>query len=686
MTMLLRLVIVVCLLAPLQDVIGQVRTIDVLNTGADNYAVAFRSGKGMYEIWTTSGVGASDLTSRRMYVMSPRSGSSTTQELRTPPFDDPSTNYVGVPTFHPCDPNMMVYVADAKMNGRRTSNDLYVATFDGAKWNTSELPINSEHWDDTPVFGKNGTTLYFSSDRRAPGSGRADLYLTRRTSDGWSTPELLTTISTEYHHEVAPNVGPDGRLYFASSVNGDLDLWSVELGSDGHPVGVPVAVAMDGVNQRGSNELHPAWSPDGRTLVFSSDRERSRGGYRIFSATSPTCDVDVVINVVAKTSRQDVELRRMFGSMDSISYVRTSVKVRDKGMDVTDHITTDDKGRVVYRLRQAEGELLFNSDRLRTLEITARPHSDAYVGNTDTVVIDIADCGQRIEHSVFLYDTTISRDTCAFVFRTFNVPFFITAYWCPTTNKYRSYTPCTSLFTDDKSCEQLQQPVPCESNEAYAYEFTPAVLKRVPRRNENCVRYDEFDRNGAQWASQVDSAIDRMRDEVAAVFNESCMQEAVRRKLPVQVVMFGTTDDRSIDPKCQYTGKAWEDIQQYMSGIAVNEQIIPFIRTRQRFNSKGYGGKAGGNQLLSDLRSLYFSVMFDRICRETIPLYGTLRDNGQLTVMSRGEAIDARNIPYEYKRAAGVTITVPNFQIVKDALKAPPGRRISYCKSACGCE
>lgn len=684
--MMKRVLVLAILLAPFLDLWAQVNIVGALNAGADNYAVAFRSGKGVYEIWTTSGTGASDLASRRLYVINPRSGSTSAKELSTPPFDDPATNYIGVPTFHPCDPNVMVYVADAKVNGRRTSNDLYISTFDGTQWRSEALSFNSAHWDDTPAFGKDGNTLYFSSDRRQPGSGRADLYLVRRTTSGWTEPELLRTISTEYHHEVAPNLGPDGRLYFASSVNGDLDLWSVALDADGMPTGTPSMVAIDGVNQKNSNELHPAWSPDGRTLVFSSDRDRPRGGYRIYSVTADTCDLEVVINVVAKTSRQDVELRRMFGTMDSISYVATSVRVRDQTTRSADNIRTDDRGRVVYRIRRPADDLLFSSDKIRTLEISATPHSSAYVGNTDTIVIDVSDCRLQIEHSVFLYDTTIVRDTCQFVFRTFNVPFFITAYWCPTTKKYRSYTPCASLFTDDQTCEQIQQPVPCENNEAYTYEFTPAVLKRVPRRNENCVRYDEFNKNGERWAMQVDSAIERMRDEVAAVFNESCMQEAVRRNLPVQVVMFGTTDDRSIDPKCQYTGKAWEDIQQYMSGIAVNEQIIPFIRTHQRFNSKGYGGKAGGNQLLSDLRSLYFSVMFDRICRETIPLYGRLRDNGQLTVVSRGEAIDARDIPYEYKRAAGVTITVPNFQIVKDALKAPPGRRISYCKRPCGCE
>lgn len=684
--MMKRVLILATLLAPFLGLLAQVNVVDALNAGADNYAVAFRSGVGVYEIWITSGTGTSDLASRRMYVIDPRSGSSTAKEVVTPPFNDPATNYFGVPIFHPCDPNIMVYVADAKVNGRRTSNDLYYATYHGDRWHSEPLPFNGPHWDDTPAFGKDGNTLYFSSDRRQPGSGHADLYIARRTTTGWTEPELLRTISTEYHHEVAPNLGPDGRLYFASSVNGDLDLWSVALDADGMPTGTPSMVSIDGVNQKNSNELHPAWSPDGRTMVFSSDRDRPRGGYRIYSVTADTCDLEVVINVVAKTSRQDVALRRMFGTMDSISYVATSVRVRDQTTRSADNIRTDDRGRVVYRIRRPADDLLFSSDKIRTLEISATPHSSAYVGNTDTIIIDVSDCRQQIEHSVFLYDTTIARDTCQFVFRTFNVPFFITAYWCPTTKKYRSYTPCASLFTDDQTCEQIQQPVPCENNEAYTYEFTPAVLKRVPRRNENCVRYDEFNKNGERWAMQVDSAIERMRDEVAAVFNESCMQEAVRRNLPVQVVMFGTTDDRSIDPKCQYTGKAWEDIQQYMSGIAVNEQIIPFIRTHQRFNSNGYGGKAGGNQLLSDLRSLYFSVMFDRICRESIPLYGRLRQNGQLTVVSRGEAIDARDIPYEYKRAAGVTITVPNFQIVKDALKAPPGRRISYCKRPCGCE
>ncbi len=684
--MLFRVMLFACLLAPFNVLEAQVHRVDELNTGADNYAVAFRSGRGVYEVWTTTGTGESDLSARRLFKIEPRSGSMTAHEVSTPPFNDTVTNYIGVPAFHPCDPNVMAYVADVRVNGRHTSNDIYLAVFDGTKWTSQPLPFNSEHWDDTPAFGVRGMTIYFSSDRRHPGTGRADLYLSRKTADGWSQPELLRGISTDYHHEVSPSVGPDGRLYFASDVTGDLDIWSVALGTDGQPTGLPVAVSIDSVNRKNSNELHPAWTPDGRTLLFSSDRDGQRNRYQLYRTTPSICDVIVAINVVAKTSRQDVELQRMFGTMDSISYVATNVQVHDPAMGVTDTIRSDEKGRVVYRLRRSADDVLHSSDRQRTLEISAVPHNSAYVGNTDTVVIDLGQCGTTVEHSVFLYDTTISRDTCSFVFRTFNVPFFITTYWCPTTDRYRSYTPCTSLFADNLACAQIQQPTPCPNNEAYTYEFTPAVVKRVPRRNENCVRYDEFDRYGTRWAIQVDSAIERMRDEVATVFNETCLQEAVRRNLPVQVVMFGTTDDRSIDPKCQYTGKAWEDVQQYLDGIAVSEQIIPFIKTGQRFNSSGYGGKSGGNQLLSDVRSLYFAIMFDRICRESIPLYARLRQNGQLSVLSRGEAIDARDIPYEYKRAAGVTISVPNFQIVKDALKAPPGRRITYCQQDCICD
>ncbi|RPI67065.1 MAG: hypothetical protein EHM43_10055, partial [Ignavibacteriae bacterium] len=602
------------------------RPYERLNIGGDDYAISFRAGRGVYEVWSTSGSVQNDLGSRRLLVTRPHDGADAApRPVNMPPFNDDSSMYVGVTAFHPCDPDNMLFVTDRKFSGRRTSNDIYHGTWNGTQWMMQAASFNSEHWDDTPVFGRNGSTIYFSSDRRLPGSGRADLYVVRRAGDGWSAPQLLGAICSDTVHEVSPFVGTDGRLYYASNISGDLDIWSVALDDAGLPTGTAQPLTIPGVNQRGSNELHPVIAPDGTTFAFSSDRGVGRAPYRIYSISTGACTTTIDISVVAKTQRKDVQLTRLFGSMDSISYVSTTVRIRDRLLNVTDEITTDLNGRGRYTIRSASGDGIGMGERTRTFEVTATPRSSAYVGSTDTLVVSVAECGQTITHQVFLHDTTVVRTTCDFVFRTFNVPFFITAYWCPTTRKYRDYTPCASLFTDDLPCNTLVQPEACASNEAYTYEFVPAVVRRIPRRNENCVRYDEFNSHGPEWAEQVDVAIERMRDEVAAVFNETCVQEAVRRGLPLNVVMFGTTDDRSIDPKCQYTGKAYEDVQEYLGSIQVDEQIRPFIKTHQRFNSKGYGGRAGGNQLLSDLRSMYFAIMFDRLCRESIPLYARLR-------------------------------------------------------------
>ncbi len=68
------------------------------------------------------------------------------------------------------------------------NNDLYVSFLkSGSKWSrpqTLGLSINSPLSEDTPFLAADGKTLYFSSDR-AGGSGKHDIYLTRRTDESW---------------------------------------------------------------------------------------------------------------------------------------------------------------------------------------------------------------------------------------------------------------------------------------------------------------------------------------------------------------------------------------------------------------------------------------------------------------------------------------------------------------------
>jgi len=107
---------------------------------------------------------------------------------------------------------------------------LYKATFQDNQWgNVTELPFNSDQYSVAhPALSPDDRTLYFSSDM--PGTmGQSDIFRVRIYEDGsYSTPENLgVTINTE-GRETFPFVSGDNELYFASDGHpglGGLDIF-----------------------------------------------------------------------------------------------------------------------------------------------------------------------------------------------------------------------------------------------------------------------------------------------------------------------------------------------------------------------------------------------------------------------------------------------------------------------------
>lgn len=654
-----------------------------LNRTAEAYALAFRTTTTGVEAWltiATDTTGDQRLMARSMFQ---KDGFAPVEIVRHPAVNVPDSRYNGVPTFNPCNPDEAVFVSDRSSAGQsRRSNDLYWAVRTNGDWTVKRMAANSSAWDDTPAFGADGQTLYFASDRLRPGSGSADLFLMHRSGEGWSDPQLLPIINGSASHEASPSTSSDGYLYYSSNRDGDQDIYRVRLGVDGMPSQQPERITIEGVNLPGSDEYHPVITPGGRWLVFSSNRGSNPSRpFRLYYVQLPdTTRRSLSLTVTARTRVRDVTKLQFFGELDSIYNVATQVRWVDMSTG-TESMLQAQSGRVDVSLGTVSIDGPWHDTRIRTYVAQARPHQEGFQATTDTLVIDVVNCSGNLNHTLYLDDTTTAKQSCDFTFRTFNVPFFITAYWCPTTSAYRQYTPCTSLFTDDLPCEVLQQPEHCESNEAFTYEFVPAKLIRRSRAAENCVNYDEFLRNGPTWAHDVDRAIERMRDEVGAALNEPCIQEAIRRGYMVDVTYVGTTDDRTINYKCTYTGKAYEEIQSLAPDIHIDTAIVPFITPGRKFNAGGYGGRAGGNQLLSDLRSLYFAILFDNLCKATVPQYAALRARKQMTVRSRGQAIDTRDLPYEFKRAAGVEVRVPDFEIISKGRTGTPSRTVVLCPS-----
>lgn len=660
-----------------------------INVGAETYAIAFREVGKRIDVWLTVASTRGDRAQRTL-AQSTNDTRGFARPIQIPEtsLNDPDAMYNGVPHFNPCDSNEVVFVSDRQSTatGRR-SNDVYVGRSSNGTWRVERASFNSNAWDDTPVFGPRGAYIYFSSDRLSPGSGRADIFRTHRTSTGWSEPVAVEGLAQSDRHETSPYVA-DGRIYFSCNANGDQDIWSAEIdASTGKLASNPEPLLIDGINAKGSNEYHPVVSPGGGWFYFSSDREQGTDRqFRIYRVALPKTQRSVMLRVTARTTIRDEQKRRFFGDLDSISTVRTSVRVRDVVDGSEEELATDTDGSVELIVSKAPSPRSSLDASTRTFVVSAVPPSHGYVSSIDTIVVNTASrCDARLEHVIYLDDTTTRKRKCEFTFRTFNVPFFVTAYWCPTTRAYRSYTPCASLFTDDLACKDLKQPEHCESNEAYSYAFTPASLVRSPRGAENCVNYREFNDSGDVWAELVDRNIEHMRDEVRSALTDPCLQQAVAEGLPVNVTYVGTTDDRAIHPKCMYTGRDFASVHALAPHIEIDSAIVPYIATNKHFNRGGYGGRAGGNQLLSDLRSLYFAILFDNVCRETIPQYRDLQSRGLLRVSSRGQAIDQRDLPYALKRAAGVEIRVPGYEKTFTGRPVTGGRKVVLCPNT-SCE
>jgi len=116
---------------------------------------------------------------------------------------------------------------------------LYKATLEGEKWtNIKELPFNSNNYSVAhPALSADESTLYFASDM--PGTlGQSDLYKIAINLDGsFGAPTNLgNKINTE-GRETFPMVTSDGELYFASDGHpglGGLDIFVSKMDKEGN--------------------------------------------------------------------------------------------------------------------------------------------------------------------------------------------------------------------------------------------------------------------------------------------------------------------------------------------------------------------------------------------------------------------------------------------------------------------
>ncbi|MBJ7881651.1 OmpA family protein [Gelidibacter salicanalis] len=167
---------------------------------------------------------------------------------------------------------------------------LYTITLDSlnqAQEGPKRLKANlqSKFHESTPVISADGNTMYFTRSNTTSATENEDqklkIYKSVKSNDMWQDAEELS-INSDYFSSAHPALSPDGKkLYFSSDRPGgfgESDLYVSAINSDGS-VGAPVNLGYK-INTRGK-ETFPFVSAENE-LYFSSDGHFGLGGLDVF--------------------------------------------------------------------------------------------------------------------------------------------------------------------------------------------------------------------------------------------------------------------------------------------------------------------------------------------------------------------------------------------------------------------
>jgi len=193
------------------------------------------------------------------------------------------------------DGNTMYFTRNNYLDGKKGKDEnkitllkIYSATLVNNRWsNVTELPFNNDNFSSAhPALSPDEQTLYFASDR--PGTiGQSDLYKVAINSNGtYGDPvNLGAGINTE-GRETFPFITKDNQLYFASDGHpglGGLDVFTTKINND---------ESFSEVENEGSEVNSPkddfGYYRDSETNkgFFSSNRDGGLGSDDIYRFTS----------------------------------------------------------------------------------------------------------------------------------------------------------------------------------------------------------------------------------------------------------------------------------------------------------------------------------------------------------------------------------------------------------------
>ena len=168
--------------------------------------------------------------------------------------------------------------------------NLYVSDVDSAKVKKFKSSLNSKFHDATPIFTKDGKTVYFTRNNYLDGKkGKNEnnttlvkLYKATLENDKWTNITALPFTSDNYT-TAHPALSPDEKtLYFSSDMPGTLgqsDIFRVAINDNGGGYGSPQNLGPT-INTEGK-ETFPFVTNE-KEIYFSSDGRPGLGGLDVY--------------------------------------------------------------------------------------------------------------------------------------------------------------------------------------------------------------------------------------------------------------------------------------------------------------------------------------------------------------------------------------------------------------------
>ena len=170
---------------------------------------------------------------------------------------------------------------------------IYEVQRDGDGWSDPvEVSFVGEQSSDIDaVHSADGNRAWFSSIRPVDGSPRTDVdvwFVDRSPGGGWGEPQHAGGGVNSPGDDLYPSLGPDGSLYVGSDRSGSgFDLYRALPAPGG---GFQEAEALPEPLNSYAWEFNPAFTADGRWLVFTARDRPDGAGAGDLLAAQPTAD------------------------------------------------------------------------------------------------------------------------------------------------------------------------------------------------------------------------------------------------------------------------------------------------------------------------------------------------------------------------------------------------------------